>query len=155
MAAPNDVVATLGKGVVKRYNVYRNNVTVSLIDALAAIYPDVQRITGVEFFRAMARSHIHATLTASKARGSITQQRTSLLESKPAIWIPVEDFDRDALFIAQPVGEEEKSHTAEIEDAVSRLRHLDYGYEFGLALVSSVPITVWPHRHQQCSEHKA
>jgi Putative DNA-binding domain len=51
--APEDVVAARGKGVVKQYNVYRNNVTVSLIDALAAIYPAVQRITGVEFFRAM------------------------------------------------------------------------------------------------------
>jgi hypothetical protein len=49
-----------GKAVVKRYNVYRNNVTSSLIDALAAIYPAVQRITGVEFFRAMARFHIRA-----------------------------------------------------------------------------------------------
>src|ERR1700732_63716 len=61
IVAPEDVVATSGKGVVKRYNVYRNNVTVSLIDALAAIYPAVQRITGVEFFRAMARFHIRAT----------------------------------------------------------------------------------------------
>ncbi len=59
--APDDVVATPGKGVVKRYNVYRNNVTVSLIDALAAVYPAVQRITGVEFFRAMARFHVRAT----------------------------------------------------------------------------------------------
>jgi hypothetical protein len=47
--------------VIKRYNVYRNNVTVSLIDALAAVYPAVQRITGVDFFRAMARFHIRAT----------------------------------------------------------------------------------------------
>jgi hypothetical protein len=47
-----------GKGVVKRYNVYRNNVTVSLIEALAAIFPAVRRITGEEFFRAMARFHI-------------------------------------------------------------------------------------------------
>lgn len=60
-AAPEDVIATAGKGVVNRYNVYRNNVTVSLIDALAAIYPAVQRITGVEFFRAMARFHVRAT----------------------------------------------------------------------------------------------
>src|SRR5271170_5305176 len=45
----------------KRYNVYRNNVTVSLIDALAAIFPATQRITGVGFFRAMARFHIRAT----------------------------------------------------------------------------------------------
>jgi hypothetical protein len=50
-----------GKAAIKRYNVYRNNVTVSLIDALAAIYPAVQRITGVEFFRAMARFHVRAS----------------------------------------------------------------------------------------------
>jgi hypothetical protein len=48
------------KAAVKRYNVYRNNVTVSLIDALAAIFPATQRITGVEFFRAMARFHVRA-----------------------------------------------------------------------------------------------
>src|SRR5271163_1969018 len=58
---PAIVVGPRGKVAVKRYNVYRNNVTVSLIEALAAIYPAVQRITGVEFFRAMARSHIRAT----------------------------------------------------------------------------------------------
>jgi len=46
---------------IKRYNVYRNNVTVSLINALAATYPAVQRITGVEFFRVMARFHVRAT----------------------------------------------------------------------------------------------
>ena len=50
-----------GKAAAKRYNVYRNNVTVSLIDALAAAYPAVQRITGVDFFRAMARFHIRET----------------------------------------------------------------------------------------------
>jgi len=65
IVAQEDVVATSGKGVIKRYNVYRNNVTVSLIDALAAIYPAVQRITGVEFFRAMARFHVRATPPAS------------------------------------------------------------------------------------------
>ncbi|WP_233809677.1 HvfC/BufC N-terminal domain-containing protein [Paraburkholderia sp. HP33-1] len=65
LATPKGIVATHGKGVVKRYNVYRNNVTVSLIDALAAIYPAVQRITGVEFFRAMARFHVRATPPAS------------------------------------------------------------------------------------------
>lgn len=59
--APAVVIGPNGKAVSKRYNVYRNNVTVSLIDALAAIYPSVQRITGVDFFRAMARLHIRAT----------------------------------------------------------------------------------------------
>jgi hypothetical protein len=63
--APAIVAAPAGKRVIKRYNVYRNNVTVSLIDALAAIYPAVQRITGADFFRAMARFHIRATLPTS------------------------------------------------------------------------------------------
>ena len=65
IVAPEDVIAASGKGVIKRYNVYRNNVTVSLIDALAAIYPAIQRITGVDFFRAMARFHVRATPPAS------------------------------------------------------------------------------------------
>ncbi|WFU54319.1 DNA-binding domain-containing protein [Bradyrhizobium pachyrhizi] len=60
-ATPSLVTGPNGKAAVRRYNVYRNNVTVSLIDALAAIYPAVQRITGVEFFRAMARFHVRAS----------------------------------------------------------------------------------------------
>jgi hypothetical protein len=58
---PDDAGTAYGNGVQARYNVYRNNVTVSLIDALASIYPAVQRITGVDFFRAMARFHIRKT----------------------------------------------------------------------------------------------
>ena len=60
-ATPAGVVGPNGKGAIKRYNVYRNNVTVSLIDALAAVFPATQRITGVDFFRAMARFHVRAT----------------------------------------------------------------------------------------------
>lgn len=58
---PALVSGPAGKAAAKRYAVYRNNVTVSLIDALAAVYPAVQRITGIEFFRAMARFHIRET----------------------------------------------------------------------------------------------
>lgn len=57
---PADVVAHAGRDVTDRYNVYRNNVMASLVDALAAIYPATQRITGVDFFRAMARFHVRA-----------------------------------------------------------------------------------------------
>jgi hypothetical protein len=60
-ATPSVVAGPTRKAATRRYNVYRNNVTVSLIDALAATFPAVQRITGVEFFRAMARSHVRAT----------------------------------------------------------------------------------------------
>ncbi|WOH80002.1 DNA-binding domain-containing protein [Bradyrhizobium sp. BEA-2-5] len=60
-ATPSLVTGPNGKAAGRRYDVYRNNVTVSLIDALAAIYPAVQRITGADFFRAMARSHVRAS----------------------------------------------------------------------------------------------
>ncbi|MDA9431782.1 HvfC/BufC N-terminal domain-containing protein [Bradyrhizobium sp. CCBAU 51627] len=58
---PAIVTGPQGKAAGKRYDVYRNNVTVSLIDALVAIYPAVQRITGPDFFRAMARLHARST----------------------------------------------------------------------------------------------
>ena len=60
-ATPAAVAGPNGKCARMRYNVYRNNVTVSLIDALAAVFPATMRITGRDFFRAMARSHIRAT----------------------------------------------------------------------------------------------
>jgi hypothetical protein len=58
---PSVVAGPNGKAAVKRYSVYRNNVTVSMIEALAATYPAVLRITGIDFFRAMACAHIRAT----------------------------------------------------------------------------------------------
>ena len=64
-ATPAAVAGPNGKAVRKRYNVYRNNVTVSLINALAATFPATQRITGVEFFRGMARFHVRATAPTS------------------------------------------------------------------------------------------
>ncbi|WDD90417.1 DNA-binding domain-containing protein (plasmid) [Burkholderia sp. FERM BP-3421] len=63
--APAELRAAAGKNVVKRYNVYRNNVIVSLIDTLAAVYPAVQRITGDTFFRALARFYARATPPSS------------------------------------------------------------------------------------------
>jgi hypothetical protein len=58
---PAAVVGPHNKAAVKRYDVYRNNVTVSLSDTLASIFPATQRITGAEFFRAMARLHQRAS----------------------------------------------------------------------------------------------
>lgn len=64
-STPDGVTGPNGKAAGRRYDVYRNNVTVSLIDALAAVYPAVQRITGTEFFRAMARFHVRSNPPAS------------------------------------------------------------------------------------------
>ncbi|RWN55940.1 DNA-binding domain-containing protein [Mesorhizobium sp.] len=60
-APPDAVSGPNGKAAVKRYAVYRNNVTVSLIDALVASFPATLRITGPDFFRAMARFHVRET----------------------------------------------------------------------------------------------
>jgi hypothetical protein len=59
--APSSVSGPSGKAARKRYNVYRNNVTVSLINALTVTFPATRRITGPDFFRAMARFHVRAT----------------------------------------------------------------------------------------------
>lgn len=59
-ANPAAVAGPRGKKAVKRFNVYRNNVTVSLINALADIFPAVQRITGETLFRDMAREFVRA-----------------------------------------------------------------------------------------------
>jgi hypothetical protein len=60
VATPAAVAGPKSKGARKRYDVYRNNVTVSLINALAAVFPATQRITGEDFFRAMARFYVRA-----------------------------------------------------------------------------------------------
>ncbi|MGL3607068.1 HvfC/BufC N-terminal domain-containing protein [Rhizobium sp. G187] len=41
----------------KRFAVYRNNVSISLVNALASIFPTVQNLVGEDFFRAMARAY--------------------------------------------------------------------------------------------------
>jgi hypothetical protein len=58
---PAVVAGPANKAATKRYGVYRNNVTVSLINALAAVFPATQRITGSDFFRTMARVHVRTT----------------------------------------------------------------------------------------------
>jgi len=45
-----------GSDPAPRFAVYRNNVLVALVDALAATLPVVQQLVGVDFFRAMAHA---------------------------------------------------------------------------------------------------
>ena len=57
MVAPADIAAS-PRGGSRRFGVYRNNVTVGLVEALMAAYPAVVRIVGEDFFRAMAREFV-------------------------------------------------------------------------------------------------
>ncbi|HAS3630053.1 HvfC/BufC N-terminal domain-containing protein [Vibrio cholerae] len=55
---PEGLTTWNGSDPEMRFAVYRNNVIVSLIDALADSYPVVQALVGEEFFQAMAREFI-------------------------------------------------------------------------------------------------
>lgn len=51
---PDGLVNPDGTTASKRFDVYRNNVAVSLSDALEAAFPVVRKLVGDQFFRAMA-----------------------------------------------------------------------------------------------------
>lgn len=57
---PPGLLAWNGSDPGRRFAVYRNNVMVSLIDALADSYPVTQELVGEEFFAAMARLFVQA-----------------------------------------------------------------------------------------------
>jgi hypothetical protein len=57
---PDAVTAHTGRHPQKRFAVYRNNVVVSLIDALRTRFPATERIVGADFFAAMARVFVTA-----------------------------------------------------------------------------------------------
>jgi len=58
MAMPPGLKTWNGSDPERRFNIYRNNVVVSLIDALATTFPVTQALVGVDFFRAMARIYV-------------------------------------------------------------------------------------------------
>jgi Putative DNA-binding domain len=88
---PARIAGPNGKAAGKRCNVYRNNVTVSLINALADVFPVTQRITGVDFFRAMARFHARATPPTSPLLFEYGRNFPDFIESyeyaKPMPWL--------------------------------------------------------------------
>jgi hypothetical protein len=62
---PHGLVTWNGSDAAQRFGVYRNNVTVSLIDALADTFPVVQQLVGDAFFRAMAGEFVRQSPPAS------------------------------------------------------------------------------------------
>lgn len=55
---PSGLTGPGGNSGADRYAIYRNNVTVALIEALQASFPVVERLVGAKFFRAMAREFV-------------------------------------------------------------------------------------------------
>jgi len=57
-AVPSGLKSWNGSDPTRRFNVHRNNMMVSLIEALAETFPVTQALVGEEFFRAMARAFV-------------------------------------------------------------------------------------------------
>lgn len=57
-AAPDDICRPNGARTSKRFDVYRNNVAVSLIEAVGATYPAVLKLVGEDFFKAATRVYV-------------------------------------------------------------------------------------------------
>lgn len=60
VAPPDELADRLGRDVARRYGIYRNNVVVSLVEALMDAFPAVLRIVGEEFFRGAAGVYVRA-----------------------------------------------------------------------------------------------
>jgi hypothetical protein len=58
MAIPDGLIDPEGRPAGKRFNVYRNNVVVSLMDAMETAFPVVQKLIGTENFRKLAGLYV-------------------------------------------------------------------------------------------------
>ncbi len=67
LATPAFLQTRNGADLDARFDVYRNNVHASLIDALQAAFPVTCQLTGEEFFRAMARDCLRQHLPGGAA----------------------------------------------------------------------------------------
>lgn len=65
MRTPANLVRPDGYRADRRFAVYRNNVAVSLIDALQAAFPVTLKLVGEEFFRVMAGEYVRVAIPKS------------------------------------------------------------------------------------------
>lgn len=78
-----------GSDPATRFAVYRNNVAVSLTDALADTFPVTQELVGEEFFRAMARAFIQEHPPRSRVLTWLGEAFPDFIESfSPAASVP-------------------------------------------------------------------
>ncbi len=80
---PQGVVGPDGLPDQRRFAVYRNNVTVSLTEALAATFRAVTALTGEEFFKAMAREYVRMSPPRSQLLMHYGEDFPSFIEGFP------------------------------------------------------------------------
>lgn len=70
-----------GSDPARRFNVYRNNVIISLIDALVDTFPVCEQLVGGEFFRHVARAFVRAHPPSSPVLARYGREFPGYLES--------------------------------------------------------------------------
>ncbi|MFH1819552.1 MAG: DNA-binding domain-containing protein [Pseudomonadota bacterium] len=83
-ACPPGLTTWNGSAPEKRFAIYRNNVIVSLIDALADSFPVTRELVGEAFFRAMARQFVRANPPRSPVLALYGDGFAEFIEAFPA-----------------------------------------------------------------------
>lgn len=88
-ACPPGLTVWNGSAAAARFAVYRNNVTVSLIDALADTFPVVQALLGEPCFRALAREFLRSRPPTSPILADYGEALPAFLEGfEPVACLP-------------------------------------------------------------------
>lgn len=80
LPAPEGLTDGAGVQTSKRFDVYRNNVAVSLTDALEAAFPVIRKLVGDEFFRGMAGVYLRKHLPTSPVMHQYGDQMPTFLK---------------------------------------------------------------------------
>lgn len=89
LPCPDGLMTWNGSDPATRFAVYRNNVMVSLMDALADTYPVVQALVGEAFFRAMTRVFAQGSPPRSAVMAYYGQDLAAFIETfAPAAAVP-------------------------------------------------------------------
>ena len=81
--APEGLVRPDGRPAGRRFDIYRNNVTVALVEALGEAFPVVRTVVGEAFFEAMAVVHVRAHPPSSPRMAFYGASFPSFLERFP------------------------------------------------------------------------
>lgn len=82
-SCPPELTSWNGADPGSRFAVYRNNVTSSLVNALADSFPVVLQLVGDEFFRAMAQVYVHASPPRSRILAEYGEAFPAFIEGFP------------------------------------------------------------------------